>query len=210
MRHVLALVRTPWPELEALISASPMGSAEAPAWADAVADDLRCLAAVSWDFWWLGDPGVHSCQWRSAMWWSPVDFNTSVRMLRTTECTLIDEKRAVVVNISELAQVRGPALKPQYVCDLCPPARARGFNCNKALATHKMRSHGHRKTARRYVLQGGTKCPACDKEYGSYASVLDHLEYRSKRCRAQMLGGNRAQAEFVPGAPLVGHKFEVQ
>ena len=76
-----------------------------------------------------------------------------------------------------------------YVCALCPPEAARAFRCYKGLATHRMRAHGVRKLAAAFILPNSATCPACGRDYGSHRASLDHLECRSKACRAAMVEG---------------------
>ena len=81
---------------------------------------------------------------------------------------------------------------PQFTCLECPAATARTFTNAKALATHRMRAHGHKKLSRSFVPPEGPLskcCPACKKHFDTHAKVLDHLEYRAKRCRAEMEAG---------------------
>ena len=56
------------------------------------------------------------------------------------------------------------------------------------LQSFSMREHGWRKPARLYCGADGV-CPACNKPYGSRSKALDHLSYRSKKCKAIMQAG---------------------
>ena len=95
----------------------------------------------------------------------------------------------MVVNLCEAA---APA--DAYVCTECPEESARVFNDRRALLSHRMRCHGHRKLSRQFI--NSDVCPACGKSFPSMARALDHLEYRSKRCHAMMVAG---ELEPVPG-----------
>ena len=94
-----------------------------------------------------------------------------------------------MVNLCEAAAPEGA-----FVCTECPKEGARLFNDKRALNSHRMRCHGHRKLSRQYI--NSNVCPACNKSFPSMARALDHLEYRSKRCHAMMVAG---ELELVRG-----------
>ena len=121
-------------------------------------------------------------QWRHCMRTGPHMLATACAKLWSPVSPLAQE------HVKELRDLTaGPLPAGSMVCELCPEERARVFNTAKALRTHMMREHGHRKMSRRFVA--GTACPACGKDFGSRRKALDHLEYRAARCRRTMEGG---------------------
>ena len=57
----------------------------------------------------------------------------------------------------------------------------------RALATYRVRKHGHRMEARRFVA--GTTCPVCSACFPTRSRALHHAQYSSKRCRGVIQGG---------------------
>ena len=76
------------------------------------------------------------------------------------------------------------ALDKSFRCELCSEA----FNTNGGLKSHMARSHGYRKPVAAAIPDGITVCPACHKEFGTRRKLLDHCQYRAKRCCAALLG----------------------
>ena len=183
--HAVALLRTPWPELDALIYAAPHDtSGLAPSWPDAVLQDLREVREEAPELHYLPDPAVGWEAWREFIVNDTANtLKKAVRGAKKTSSSLIGEKLKVVVN-RDAEDVPCGA----YICTECPPGAARVFADNKALSSHRMRCHQHRKLARRYI--NSDVCPACNKKFPSVARALDHLEYRSKSCHTKMVAGD--------------------
>ena len=57
----------------------------------------------------------------------------------------------------------------------------------KAVPTHRMRAHGHRKPVSNYIVSDCLECPGCNKHFPNKSKVLDYAQYRSKVCRGKIL-----------------------
>lgn len=86
--------------------------------------------------------------------------------------------------VFEPAQPEGQS----FVCDLCPPGRARMCDTAKGLKQHKLVVHGLRCPIRPFVV---TKvCPVCAHDFGTRMRALRHARNDSKSCRAAILAGS--------------------
>ena len=70
-----------------------------------------------------------------------------------------------------------------HACEQCD----KRFTSQKAVATHKMRAHGYRKPVAAVLAPDATMCPICSRDFASHRQLLDHAQYRAKRCRAALL-----------------------
>ena len=70
-----------------------------------------------------------------------------------------------------------------HACEQCD----KRFTSNEALATHKMRAHGHRKPVAAVLAPDATACPICSRVFASHRQLLDYARYRAKRRRAALL-----------------------
>ena len=68
-----------------------------------------------------------------------------------------------------------------------PSAARSSKKDQKAVATHRMRAHGHRKPVSSYIESDCLQCPGCNKHFPSRSKLLDHAQYRSKGCRDKIL-----------------------
>ena len=128
----------------------------------------------------LGDPGMRWVEWsswareRPATWARIVAQFTSAAGSETAS----EDERVL-----------------QHVCHECE----RGSLTTKALATRRMRVHRHRKPVAGIIDAGSKERPSCKRMFGTHRQLLDHAQYRSKRCRSFLLdtaadGRDAAQA----------------
>ena len=73
------------------------------------------------------------------------------------------------------------------LCPECPNESVRVFMSEGARQAHRARAHGHRSTARDFVVD--ERCPACSKTFGSRPMAIEHLQCRAQRCKRMMLDG---------------------
>ena len=145
------------------------------AWAKLVTEDMRQLSAWAvaeqsdHSVMALGDPGMRWLEWSS---WARE---------RPSAWTKIVARFTSAAG-SETASEDEHVL--QHVCHECE----RGFLTTKALATHRMRVHGHRNPVVVIIDAGSKECPSCKRVFGTHRQLLDHAQYRSKRCRSFLLG----------------------
>ena len=180
--YVASLLRSPLPPLLALLQ----GTDDAPdSWSQLVLRDLRAVQAAMPQRTRLPDPADAPQARRNLANAGRSAWKAAARRVVTTASAL-RAPEIVSVNLAEVAAEERPA----FVCEQCPPERARSFACMKALKSHWMREHGHRKLGRSFIHPDCSTCPACGKQFASHAKALDHLEYRAKRCREAMLRGD--------------------
>ena len=79
---------------------------------------------------------------------------------------------------------RSPAiatLGETHECEMCGNA----FRTKQALAVHRFKTHGSKSIERQYLP--GTQCPICLVEFWTRERVINHVRYRSKVCRENLL-----------------------
>ena len=81
----------------------------------------------------------------------------------------------------------------QLACPQCPPT-AQLWTSAKALASHMMARHGHRRWVRFFVADG--RCPACGGDFHTRLRAMHHVQHSSKKCSAAVASG------CVPPMPL--------
>ena len=142
----------------------------AKSWASAVFKDLRWLAFF---------PDFSRCaEWSFRNWCEYArDNKKSFSKLVIKTCSL---KFANVVTQWATTPAIA-ALSESHVCDLC----AATFRTKQSLAVHKFRTHGAKSIERQYIH--GTHCPICLVEFWTRERVINHVRYRSKVCRENLL-----------------------
>ena len=68
-----------------------------------------------------------------------------------------------------------------HICNFCEAS----FRTRQALAVHRFKVHGAKSIERQYLH--GTQCPICLVEFWTRERVVNHVRYRSKVCRENLL-----------------------
>ena len=131
----------------------------------------------------LGDPGN---QWPAYMILRPAKWKTMLAKARTEDwwndpSDELDEDTLECGNIDR-SGVPVAFTVEQSTCPECGKIFKKG---PKAVATHRMRAHGHRKPVSSYIES--EECPGCNKHFPNRSKLLDYAQYRSKGCRDKIL-----------------------
>ena len=116
----------------------------------------------------MGDPRA---EWQRWIAWSreqPTEYKAVVR-----DCTATAGSEAKPPEKAMLA----------HACE----QSEKHFPSNKALAKQQKRAHGYRKPVAAVLAPDSTVCPICSRVFASHRQLLDHAQYRAKRCRAALL-----------------------
>ena len=137
----------------------------------------------------IGPRGCRTCFFRSVTWktmlanakpedwWDDPSDNFGEDAL---ECVDINRSRAALGFTVE-----------QNTCPECSKFSKRR---PKAIAIHRLRTHGHRKPL---CCRNANEClvyPKCDKHFSFKSKLLDHAQYRSKNFRDKILSSQPIEA----------------
>ena len=164
--YVASLVRQPLLPLLGLLE--PHCSLPS-SWSQLILEDLRTRWKVVPALREFEDPYVVWPRWQSVMVHRPAVWNKLVREA-SLDSYIFKSCLADSVEFSCL----------DHKCPDCD----RAFASAKAVATHRMRVHGHRKEVASHIATDCLSCPACSKVFVSHRMLLDHAQYRSKSCLA--------------------------
>ena len=136
----------------------------------------------------LGDPGDQWPAWVSDMILRPAKWKEMLARARTEDwwndpSDGLDED-ALECGNTDRSGVPVAFTIEQSTCPECSEIFKKG---PKAVATHGMRAHGHRKPVSHYIESDCLECPGCDKHFPSRSKLLDHAQNRSKGCRDKIL-----------------------
>ena len=169
--YISSLICKPYPALQALLL--PHSASPSP-WSQRVLADLQAIPRLAppparRDLDVLGDPrsAKGAAAWTefiAADWWK---WKRLARDVTVGSAPFADDSTE-------------PLTVP------CPEC-AKLFSSSKAVATHRMRVHGHRKPVASVIPAGATTCPACSKVFATTRQLLDHAQYRARKCRDVIL-----------------------
>ena len=139
-------------------------------WASAVWSDLQWLTFF---------PGFEHCvDWTFVDWCGFVkDNRTSYQKLVMKSCSLRLANVVTQWAVSPAIAVLGET----HTCSFCEAP----FRTRQALAVHRFKVHGAKSIERQYLA--GTRCPICMVEFWTRERVVNHVRYRSKVCRENLL-----------------------
>ena len=161
-------------------------------WSSLVFCDLRAIAVSEtkvgdhFDDWtaWGSDMIFRSVTWKTMLanakpedWWDDPSDNFGEDAL---ECVDINRSRA--------------ALGFTVEQNTCPECNKFSKRKPKAIAIHRLRTHGHRKPL---CCRNANEClvyPKCDKHFSFKSKLLDHAQYRSKSFRDKILSSQPIEA----------------
>ena len=64
----------------------------------------------------------------------------------------------------------------------------------KAIAIHRLRTHGHRKPLSCHIANDCLVYPNCDKHFSKKSKLPDHAQYRGNSCRDKILSSQPIEA----------------
>ena len=163
-------------------------------WTQSVADDLKWLC-LSEDF--TKRIGQSLPEWIGFMRESPKLFRTRVH--KFARCGF-----ANICLTSERKSACDEVTDPTFCCNTCDAK----FGTCQQLSLHMFKKHGITNMWRLYVGDF-VHCPICLKHFWSRERLLNHIRYRSKICKRNLLIRgpiiNEVQAIAIDEAEAAGH-----
>ena len=180
LRYAASLINVTQPSVASLLGVGQRAPAD---WAAMLLGDLEALREVCPLFANLGDPSTDWERWRTLLV-TPVG-DRAIRLCLKCESCWYEAPSVHTVDMASGCVSELP--ENALLCPECPNESVRVFLSEGARQAHRARAHGHRATARDFVVD--ERCPACNKTFGSRPMAIEHLQCRAQRCRRMMLDG---------------------
>ena len=180
LRYAASLINVTQPSVAALLGVGQRAPAD---WAAMLLGDLEALREVCPLFANLDDPSTDWECWRTLLV-TPVG-DRAIRLCLKCESCWYEAPSVHTVDMTSGCVSELP--ENALLCPECPNESVRVFLSEGARQAHRARAHGHRSTARDFVVD--ERCPACNKTFGSRPMAIEHLQCRAQRCRRMMLDG---------------------